>query len=84
MIIGHAPDHVLMAICECALSVLKGVIPLTQRQKRHLSRYRTHLRGLANKKVSKKQKKLYLTQKGGGLLTTVLPPVINTLGNLLV
>ena len=84
MIIGHAPDHVLMAICECALNVLKGVIPLTARQKRQLSRCRTHLRGLANKKVSKKQKKRYLTQKGGGLLTTVLPPVINTLGNLLV
>ena len=84
MIIGHAPDHVLMAICECALNVLKGVIPLTQRQKRQLSRCRTHLRGLANEKVSKKQKKRYLTQKGSGLLTTVLPPVINTLGNLLV
>ena len=84
MLVGHAPEHVLMAICECALNVLKGVIPLTQRQKRQLTRYKTHLRGLANKKVSKKQKKRYLTQKGGGLLTTVLPPVINALGSLLV
>ena len=84
MIVGHAPDHVLLAICECALNVLKSVIPLTPRQKRHLTRYKTHLRGLANKKVSKKQKKRYLTQKGAGLLTTVLPPVINALGSLLV
>ena len=50
MIVGHAPDHVLMAICECALNVLKGVIPLTQREKRQLTRYKTHLRGLVNKK----------------------------------
>ena len=50
MIVGHAPDHVLMAICECALNVLKGVIPLTQREKRQLTRYKTHLRGLLNKK----------------------------------
>ena len=84
MIVGHAPDHVLLAICECALNVLKGVIPLTQHQKRQLTRYKTHLRGLASKKVSKKQKKRYLTQKGAGLLTTVLPPVINVLRSLLV
>ena len=30
MIIGHAPDHVLMAICECALSVLKETIVALQ------------------------------------------------------
>ena len=84
MIVGHAPNHVLLAICKCALNVLKGVIPLTQRQKRQLTRYKTHLRGLANNKLSEKQKKRYLTQKGAGLLTTVLPPVINALGSLLV
>ena len=83
-ILEHAPSDVLLAICECSLNLLKGVIPLTPRQKRMLSRYKKHLRGLANKKVSRTQKKRYLSQKGGGLLTTVLPPVLNVLGKLLV
>ena len=39
---------------------------------------------LANKKVSQKRKRRYLNHKGGGLLTTVLPPVLSVLGNLLV
>ncbi len=84
MLIAHAPSDVIMAICECSLNVLKGVIPMTPRQKRMLSRYKTHLRALANKKVSQKRKRRYLNQKGGGLLTTVLPPVLSVLGNLLV
>ena len=79
MLIAHAPDHVLLAICECALNVLKGVIPLTPSQKKQMAGYKTHLRSLTNKKISKKRKKQYLTQKGGGV-----PPVINTLGHLLV
>jgi hypothetical protein len=83
MLLEHAPTEVFLAICECSLNLLKGVIPLTPRQKRMLLRYKTHLRALANKKVSKKRKKRYL-HEGGGLLTTVLPPVLNVLGKLLV
>ena len=41
-------------------------------------------KALADKKVPHKRKKRYLSQKGGGLLTSVLPPVLNVLGNLLV
>jgi hypothetical protein len=44
MLIAHALSNIVMAICECALNLLKGVIPLT----------------------------------------SVLPPVLNVLGNLLV
>jgi hypothetical protein len=65
MLIAHAPTDVLLAVCECSPNLLKGVISLTPRQKRMLPRYKTHLRALANKKVSKKRKKRYLTQKGG-------------------
>ena len=31
MLIAHAAEHVLLAICKCALNVLKGVILLTPR-----------------------------------------------------
>ena len=83
-LIDNVPANVITAICECSLNLLKGVIPLTPRQKRRLVRYKTHLRALANKKVSRKQKKKHLNKKGGNLLTALLPPVLSVLGSLLV
>ncbi len=62
---------------------LKGVILLAPRQRQRLARYKTHLRALANKRVSKKRKKQYPKQRGGGLLNVLLPPAIGVLGNLL-
>jgi hypothetical protein len=49
--INNVPAEVISAICECSLNLLKGVVPLTPRQKRCLVRYKAHLRDLANKKV---------------------------------
>ena len=84
LLIDNVSANVITAICECSLNLLKGVIPVTPRQKRRLARYKTHLRDLANKKVSRKRKKLYLNQKGGNLLSALLPPVLSVLGSLLV
>ena len=83
LLIEHGPVSLVTSISECALNLLKGVIPLTPRQKRRLARYKAHLRGLANKKVSRKKKKQFLNQKGGNLLTALLPPVLTVLGSLL-
>ena len=83
LLISNVPEEVITAICECSLNLLKGVIPITPGQKRRLARYKTHLRALASKKVSRKQKKLYLNQKGGNLLTALLPPVLSVLGSLM-
>ena len=84
LLIDNVPENVITAICECSLNLLKGVIPVTPRQKRRLVRHKTHLRALANKKVLRKRKKRLLSQKGGGLLTALLPPVLSVLGSLLV
>ena len=84
LLIDNVSANVITAICECSLNLLKGVIPVTPRQKRRLARYKTHLRDLANKKVSRKRKKLYLNQKGGNLLSALLPTVLSVLGSLLV
>ena len=70
----NVPEGVITAIYECCLNMLKGVIPLTQHQKRRLAPHKTHLRALANRKVSRKRKKIYLKQRGGSLLTALLPP----------
>jgi hypothetical protein len=51
-------------------------------QKRRLARYKTHLRALANKKVSRKRKKQYLKQKGGGFLDDLLSAAVDTVGDL--
>ena len=83
VLIDNVPTTVITAICECCLNLLKGVIPLTPRQKRRLARYKAHLRALANKRVSRKKKKQYLNQKGGSLLTALLPPVLRVLTSLL-
>ena len=84
LLIDNVSANVITAICECSLNLLKGIIPVTPRQKRRLARYKTHLRDLANKKVSRKRNKLYLNQKGGNLLSALLPPVLSVLGSLLV
>ena len=83
ILIDNVPESVITAICECRLNLLKGVIPFTSPQKRRLACYKTHLRALANKKVSGKKKKQYLNQKGDNLLTALLPPVLGVLSSLL-
>jgi hypothetical protein len=84
MINNNVPAEVITAICECSLNLLKGVIPLSPRQKRRLARYKTHLRDLASKKVSRRRKKQRLNKKGGNLMSALLPPVLSVLGSLLV
>ena len=63
ILIENVPESVITAIYECCLNTLKGVIPLTPRQKRRLAPYKTHLRALANRKVSRKHEKTYLMQR---------------------
>ena len=84
IIVEHGPADVLMSICECSYNLLKGTIPPTQSQKRSLSRYKNHLRTSADNKVSRIMKKRLLNQKGGNLLTALLPPLLSLLGSLLV
>ena len=53
LLIEHGPESLITSICECAQNLLKGVIPLTPRQKRRLARYKKYLRGLANNNNNK-------------------------------
>ena len=63
ILIENVPESVITTIYECCLNTLKGVIALTPRQKRRLAPYKTHLRALVNRKVSRKCKKTYLMQR---------------------
>lgn len=75
---GH---DLVNALCECSLNLLKGNVPLTPQQKKRLSRYKTTLRALAERKTSWKKRKALLQK--GGFLQHLLLPVLGALGSIL-
>src|SRR5260221_5342422 len=80
LIVGCRPQ-MLSCICECAVNILKGNVPLTSGQKKKLCRHKHSLRLLSNKKVAIKSKKKLL--QTGGFLGALLTPILSLLGGLL-
>ena len=76
----HAEPGLVKCLCECALNILKGNVPVSAAQKRKLSRHKTDLRSLAQVKTSAKKKKKIL-QKGGlaPLVAKIALPVFTSL-----
>ena len=68
-------------VSECAKNVIKGNVPLNDRQMTNLRRKRNDLRALSKKKTSLRAKRKIIQK--GGLLTALLPPVLAVLGSLL-
>ncbi len=71
----------LDCISECAKNVIKGNVPLTNRQKTRLRRSRNELRALSVKKTPLREKRRILQK--GGFLGALLPPVLGVLASLL-
>ena len=80
-IIKHAPTDLVTAISEIVLNLIKGVIKLTADQKRRLSRYMKDLFALAKKKVSQAKKRKILVQKGGGIVSVLVPLALSVLAS---
>ena len=80
-IIKHAPTDLVTAISEIALNLIKGVIKLTPHQKKRLSRYKKELLALAKKKVSLGKKRKILVQKGGGVVSILVPLALSLLSS---
>ena len=59
-IIANADADLLCALAECAYNILKKNIPLTELQRRHLSKYRTNLRKLSQKRTSAAERRRLL------------------------
>ena len=76
-IIKHAPADLVTAISEIVLNLIKGVIKLTA----HLSRYKKELLALAKKKVSLGKKRKILVQKGGGVVSILVPLALSLLSS---
>ena len=81
-IIQGANKELIACLCECALNILNGNVPLKPYDKKKLKKYKHHLRALANKSVSVQKKKRALRQKGG-FLGALLTPILGALGGML-
>ena len=71
-IIKNASNDLVNCLCECALNILKGHVPLKSRQKKLLCRHKQVLRSLAKKNISVPRKRK-LIQKGGFLGALIGP-----------
>jgi|ERR1700733_1125585 len=80
-ILKECKKNILCCICECALNILKGNVPLKKSQKSKLARFKQKLRKLASKKTRSKVKKRII--QSGGFIGALLTPVLSFLGTLL-
>jgi len=80
-IINSADKSLIKAICESALNLLNGNIPLDKDLKENLRKFKSHLRNLV-KKAKLKEKKKFLIQKGG-FLKFLIPIVISSISSAL-
>lgn len=82
-LLRKCPNSLIKSVCECALNVLKGNVPLTKRQKNKLSPYKRTLRKLGDKKVPLFKKRRLLVQKGEGFLSLLIPVAVSVLSSLI-
>ena len=80
-ILKDCNSSLLCCLCECALNILKGAVPLKEGQKKRLARFKHKLRKLASKKTRRKIKKRIV--QTGGFIGALLTPVLSFLGTLL-
>lgn len=67
-------------ISECIFNVLKGKVPLKDKDKSKLKKHKNLLRKIVSKGKNKTRKRL-LVQKGGAFLPIILSAVLTTLLN---
>jgi hypothetical protein len=77
--IKSCDKHMIDCFCECAKNVLKGNVPLKQKQFDCLRRHKRILRKLILKKTPIKQKKKIL--QTGGFLGALIVPVLSFLAS---
>jgi hypothetical protein len=81
-LLATADDELIKATDECVINTLNGNHKLTKEDKSKLSKYKSRLRAFVNPKITFKNKRKLLVQKGGfiiPLLTSILTGVIGTL-----
>ena len=74
----------MQCLCECALNILHGNVPLTTAQKQKLRCHKNTLRTLGSKKISLTKKKKKLVNQKGGFISALAGPVLGILGELII
>ena len=72
VILNTANDDFINALCEVALNVLQGRIPLTTSQYRRLKKEKAGVRLLADKRIPHSKKRRVINQTGAGILLPLL------------
>ena len=78
-----ATPHQVHTLVQVLYNVLKEYIPFPEENRQKLLPYKDALISLAEPHVPYKKKKHILVQEGGGFIQDLLPPVISSLGFLL-
>ena len=81
LILQSASDELILTLCEVALNILRGTIPLTKAQYRKLEKKKTAIKFIADKKIGVLKKRLAINQQGGFILPllSVAIPFITSL-----
>jgi len=94
-LLAHCPTHQcefllriatpqqVHALVQVLCNVLKQYISIPEENRQKLLPYKDALTSLATPNVPYKKKKLILVQEGGGFIQDLVPPVISSLGFLL-
>lgn len=82
-ILRHCSPDFLQALSEVALNLLKGNIPLSQRQYKTLKSKKKIIRLLGHRKTSLKQKRQALMTQSGGFILPLLAAAIPILGQVI-
>lgn len=78
LILKACDEEEVNVICECIYNVLKGKIPLPEKEKKRLGKHKHILRKLISKGKNITRKNI-IVQKGGAFLPIILGAVINGL-----
>ena len=77
--LSNATKDQLDSICECALNINNGNVPLNPTQFKKFKPYRKTIKKLIDKKINKKEKINQLI-KTGGFLNLLIPAIASILG----
>src|SRR5437867_10069911 len=77
-----ADEDLLLCLCECALNVLNGNVPLKKEQLKTLAPHKCYLRLLGNDTTIMADRQKVLIQNGG-FLPALLTPVLTIVAQLL-
>jgi DNA-binding PadR family transcriptional regulator len=85
VLLSKAKNCVFYTLSEISRNVLKGNLPISEKSRINLKKYKKNLRNLAQKtKFSLKNRKSIINQSGGSFLPALLVPTIGLIARLVI